>query len=63
MLKFQRRYVLNQILSGEATEIVVENVHEYLTNIGESIRKGEVNQDNFIIFKVSATRDALMTLF
>lgn len=62
MLKFQRRYVLNQILSGEATEIVVENIHEYLTNIGESIRKGEVNQDNFIIFKVSATRDALMTL-
>ncbi|KIM44768.1 hypothetical protein M413DRAFT_442728 [Hebeloma cylindrosporum] len=45
------QYVLNQILSGEATEIVVENIHEYLTNIGESIRKGEVNQDDFIIFK------------
>jgi len=62
MLKFQRRYVLNQILSGEATETVVENIHEYLTNIGESIRKGEVNQDDFIVFKVRATRDALMAL-
>lgn len=57
MLKFQRRYILSQILSGEATEVVVESIHEYLTNIGTSIRKGEVNQDDFIIFKVRATRD------
>lgn len=45
------RYVLDQILSGEATETVVENIHEYLTNLSASIRSGEVKIDEFIIFK------------
>jgi DNA polymerase alpha subunit A len=46
------RYVLDQILSGEATEDVVENIHEYLTKLGENVRNGSIKQDDFIIFKV-----------
>ena len=46
------RYVLDQILSGEATEDVVENIHEYLTTLGQSIRSGSIKVDDFIIFKV-----------
>jgi DNA polymerase alpha subunit A len=45
------QYVLDQILSGEATENVVERIHEYLTTIGEDIRGGKIKLDEFIIFK------------
>ncbi|KXN86712.1 DNA polymerase alpha catalytic subunit [Leucoagaricus sp. SymC.cos] len=45
------QYVLEQILSGEATEIVVENIHEYLTTIGENVRNGSTKLEEFIIFK------------
>ena len=51
MLTFGR-YVLEQILSGEATENVVENIHEYLVTIGETVRGGKSKIDDFIIFKV-----------
>ncbi len=44
--------MLDQILSGEATEDVVENIHEHLTTLGQSIRSGSVKVDDFIIFKV-----------
>ena len=46
------RYVLEQILSGEPTEIVVGNIHEYLTKMGKDIRNGSIKLDEFIIFKV-----------
>jgi DNA polymerase alpha subunit A len=46
------RYVLEQILSGEATEVVVENIHEYLATISSNVRTGKVKVDDFIIFKV-----------
>lgn len=46
------RYVLDQILSGEPTEIVVESIHEYLATIGSNVRSGKVKVDDFIIFKV-----------
>ncbi|KAF8813033.1 DNA polymerase alpha catalytic subunit [Phlegmacium glaucopus] len=45
------QYILEQILSGEDTELVVGNIHEYLTNIGENIRNGSIKLDEFIIFK------------
>ena len=48
------RYVLDQILSGEMTEIVVENIHEYLRSVGENIRAGRIKLEDFIIFKVCA---------
>lgn len=45
------QYVLDQILSGEETEIVVERIHEYLSNIGNDVREGKIKLDEFIIFK------------
>ncbi|KAF9006961.1 hypothetical protein BDQ17DRAFT_1351161 [Cyathus striatus] len=45
------QYVLEQILSGEATEIVVENIHEYLSTVGENVRTGKTKLDDFIIHK------------
>lgn len=47
------RYVLKQILSGEATEVVVEKIHEYLTTVGEGVRGGKVPLDDFIVLKVN----------
>ena len=49
------RYVLEQILSGEATENVVENIHEYLTTVSTNIREGKIKLDEFIIHKVRVT--------
>ena len=46
------RYTLDQILSGEMTEIVVEHIHEYLRSVGENIRAGRMKLEDFIIFKV-----------
>lgn len=45
------QYVLDRILSGEPTEIVVEEIHEYLGQIGTDVRGGKVPLDEFIIFK------------
>ncbi|KAF8064215.1 DNA polymerase family B-domain-containing protein [Lyophyllum atratum] len=45
------QYVLDQILSGEATENVVENIHEYLRVISENVRGGKTKVEDFIIFK------------
>ena len=45
-------FVLDQILSGEATETVVENIHEYLTTIGQQVRAGKIKLEEFIIHKV-----------
>ena len=51
--KNMSQYVLDQILSGESTEVVVEIIHDYLSQMGESIRHGKISLDDFIIFKVS----------
>ncbi|KAM6489911.1 hypothetical protein JOM56_014723 [Amanita muscaria] len=45
------QYVLEQILSGDPTEVVVENIHEYLTTVGENVRSGKVKLDDFFIYK------------
>ncbi|TIC20656.1 hypothetical protein E3Q13_00361 [Wallemia mellicola] len=45
------QYVLDQILSGDSTEVVVEHIHDYLTEMGESIRNGKVPLDDYIINK------------
>lgn len=47
------RFILDQILSGESTEVVVQNIHKYLTEIGDNVRGGKVKVDDFIIYKVS----------
>ncbi|KAK8846576.1 hypothetical protein IAR55_005662 [Kwoniella newhampshirensis] len=43
--------VLKEVLSGEATESVVEKIHDLLTNLGEAVRNGMVPLEDFIIFK------------
>jgi hypothetical protein len=50
-LTVSRRYVLEQILSGEMTEVVVERIHEYLSTIGENVKAGRTPLDEFIIHK------------
>ncbi|EIW58350.1 DNA-directed DNA polymerase alpha catalytic subunit POL1 [Trametes versicolor FP-101664 SS1] len=45
------QFVLEQILSGEATENVVENIHEYLSTVSENVRAGKIKLDEFIVFK------------
>ncbi|KAF8507515.1 hypothetical protein BU17DRAFT_78091 [Hysterangium stoloniferum] len=45
------QYVLDQILSGEDTEVVVEKIHEYLATVGENVRSGKMAIEEFIIFK------------
>ena len=47
------RYILDRILSGEATETVVELIHEYLTTLGHEVRDGKKKIDEFIVYKVS----------
>jgi DNA polymerase alpha subunit A len=49
--------VLKEILSGEATEYVVNNIHSYLTTLGETVRSGTMPIDDFIIFKVCFALD------
>ncbi|KAG8710371.1 DNA-directed DNA polymerase alpha catalytic subunit pol1 [Ceratobasidium sp. 423] len=44
-------YILDQILSGEDAETVVERIHEYLRLMGENIRGGKVDMEDFIVFK------------
>ncbi|KAJ1580306.1 hypothetical protein NDA11_003538 [Ustilago hordei] len=44
-------YVLDQILSGQPTEIVVEHIHEYLSAMSTKIKTGEVALDDLIIYK------------
>ena len=38
----RRADILEQIFSGEPKEIVVENIHEYLTKIGRDIGNGSI---------------------
>lgn len=50
--KTASRTVLTEVLSGEATETVVEKIHDYLTQLGQSVRAADVPMEEFIIFKV-----------
>lgn len=50
---FIGRRVLSFILSDKDREEVVNEIHEYLRQVGEEIRKGEVSLEKFIINKVN----------
>ncbi|KAI9622842.1 hypothetical protein KEM48_009775 [Puccinia striiformis f. sp. tritici PST-130] len=45
------QYILEQVLSGLSTELVVEKIHEYLTELGRSVKDGKKELDDFIIHK------------
>lgn len=44
-------YVLEQILSGDATEMVVARIHEHLRQVADDVHAGRVPLDDFVIFK------------
>ena len=44
-------YVLDQILSGEATDTVVEKIHEYLQQLADDVRQGRIPLDEYVIYK------------
>lgn len=44
-------YVLDQILAGEATDTVVEAIHEHLQQVAADVRAGRVPLDEFVIHK------------
>lgn len=50
-LPVRYRYVLQQILSGEATEDVIGLVHDYLEALGKRVRASEIDLEEFIILK------------
>jgi DNA polymerase alpha subunit A len=52
LILYGSSYVLQQILSGELTEVVVERIHEYLTALGTDVREGKMHLEDFIVFKV-----------
>lgn len=57
--------MLEHILSGRPTEEVVNEVHEYLTTMGNDLREGRVELDDLIVHKVSLSipiRDLADTL-
>jgi DNA polymerase alpha subunit A len=50
-LNLINRYILEQVLAGLSTELTVEKIHEYLTELGQSVRDGKKDLDDFIIHK------------
>ncbi|XP_073255536.1 DNA polymerase alpha catalytic subunit-like isoform X2 [Porites lutea] len=44
-------YVLAQILSSQARETIVENIHDYLMSVGENVAEGKVDIQKFVINK------------
>lgn len=44
-------YVLGQILSGEATETVVEKIHEYLEQVATDVQGGKIPLEDYVIYK------------
>ena len=47
--------LLNEILSGEDPEVVVEKVHEYLRDLAQQMRERKIPNQKFIIYTVSVT--------
>ncbi|KAH8929184.1 hypothetical protein BT69DRAFT_1307109 [Atractiella rhizophila] len=45
------QFALDKILSGEPTEVVVEEIHEYLRTESARVRAGEIDLEEFVIFK------------
>jgi len=44
--------VLDEVLSGKATEDAITEIHEYLTATGGDLRDGKIDIDDLIVFKV-----------
>lgn len=45
-------FVVEQILSGETRETIVENIHSKLMEVGEKVRNGDIPIELYYITKV-----------
>lgn len=45
------RFVLDQILSGQEVEVVVDNIHQHLEELAGKMRNGELPLDKYVITK------------
>ena len=45
--------LLNEILSGEDSEVVLEKIHEYLRELATNMREGKINAQKYVIYTVS----------
>ena len=45
------KYILDQILSGEEKEVVVNNIHDHLEEVAKKMRSGELPLDKYVITK------------
>mmetsp|Transcript_8937 Transcript_8937/g.20092 ORF Transcript_8937/g.20092 Transcript_8937/m.20092 type:complete len:1678 (-) Transcript_8937:137-5170(-) len=45
------QYVLDQILSGDEKEVVVNNIHNHLEEVAKKMRSGELPLDKYVITK------------
>ena len=49
---FYLSFVVNQILSGEARDSIVENIHAKLIEVGEKVKDGDIPVELYQITKV-----------
>lgn len=45
------QYILDQILSGDEKEMVVNNIHDHLVKVAAQMRGGELPLDKYVITK------------
>ncbi len=45
------KYVVDQILSGQPREEIVQAIHDYLTDLASRVRSGAVDMSQFIVTK------------
>ena len=54
--------LLNLILSGEESEVVVEKVHDYLRELAHKMREDEIPAQKYIIFTVSLFHSIFLSI-
>ena len=47
------RFVVGQILSGESRELIVENIHAKLIEVGDKVKQDQIPVELYMITKVS----------
>lgn len=54
--------LLNEILSGEDSEVVLEKIHEYLRELATKMRENSIPVQKYVIYTVSTTTCPKLTL-
>ena len=52
--------LLNEILSGDDPETALEKIHEYLRELSEKMREGQIPAQKYIIYTVSSSESAVI---